>query len=244
MNLSALFEPALLLFTLPMLVATAFGALSLVGLLDLEALDLDVDLGADLEVDLDLGADLDGGADLGADATAGGGEADVDIGAGSGGLLALFGLGLIPLSLLLVIISFGFGWIGLLLVSLFGSPLAGVLGGSMTASLVLAVPALLGALGVASPLARLLQPLFQDYGRAPEARRLVGTTGTVSTGSISPTFGSVSVVVPGRGRIEISARATDDHASHLTYGDRIVIYDFDSDHNVYYVAPFDEDELL
>lgn len=245
MDLSVLFEPAQLIFTIPLLISFMFGGLALVGLFEFDGFDIDMD------TDMDAGADI--GADVGADMGADGGiatdadvdadvdmDADADTGSGGGGLFQLLGFGYVPLTLSLVLLCFSFGWTGLLLSSLFGSSVAGVVGGGVAASGVLAVPALLAAGIVTAPLSRLFAPLFQDYGKATKTYELVGKTAVLTTGSVSETFGSVSVRVPGRSPIEVSARVQEEaDAEAISYGDRVLIYDHDAEKNVYYVAPHD-----
>jgi hypothetical protein len=256
MDLSVLFEPAQLIFTIPLLISFMFGGLALVGLFEFDGFDLDMDTDVDTGADIgaDVGADMsaDVSPDMGADggvATDADLDADVDMGssetdAGSGGgLLQLLGFGYVPLTLSLVLLCFSFGWTGLLLSSLFGSSVAGVVGGGVAASGVLALPALVAAGIVTAPLSRLFAPLFQDYGKAPQTYELVGKTAVLTTGSVSDTFGSASVRVPGRSPIEVSARVQDAaDADAIGYGDRVLIYDHDAERNVYYVAPHDSDE--
>jgi hypothetical protein len=248
MDLSVLFEPARLIFTIPMLIAFAFGALALVGLFDVEALDLDLDgdadfdadIGADADFGADVGADADFDADLGADAGADAGmDADAEAGASGGGLLQAIGFGLVPFSLLVVLLCFSFGWTGLLLTSLFGESVAAVVGAGFATTGVLAVPAAVASMLVTAPAARLFAPLFRDYGKAVGARELVGKTAVLNTGSVSDSFGAATVRVKGRGRVEISARADSEDADALSYGDRVLIYDYDPERNVYFVAPED-----
>lgn len=232
MDWSLLFEASLLVFTIPMFVAVVVGALGLVGLFDVEALDLDLDLDADADVDVDVGADV--GADVDGDV-----DVDADADGGGSGWMQFLGFGAIPLSLFLVIVCFSFGWIGLLLVSLFGSTVAGVVGAGMATSLMLAAPALVGALALAAPTARLLAPLFRDYGRADRADTLVGSIAVLSTTRVTPSFGSATVTLPDRGPVEVSVRTTNASGDDLGYGDEVVIFDYDAEHNLYYVAPVD-----
>ena len=247
MNLSVLFEPAQLVFTIPLLISFMFGGLALIGLFEFDGFDVDMDTDADVDLAADMSADV--GADMDVDAgiaTEADADADVEMDgdAGSGGgLFQLLGFGYVPMTLSLVLLCFSFGWSGLLLSSLFGSSVAGMVGGGMAASGVLAVPALLAAGLVTAPLSRLLAPLFQDYGKATKTYELVGKTAVLTTGSVSTTFGSASVRVSGRSPIEVSARVQDsDDADTLTYGDRVLIYDHDAEKNVYYVAPHDPDQ--
>lgn len=224
MDVTALFEPALLIFTIPLLLACAFSGLALLGLFDLDGFDVDLDLGT--EVDLDTDMDLDADAD-----------------AGGGGVLQTLGLGMIPLSLFLILFCFSFGWVGLLLVSLLGSAVSSMVGTGLTTALVLALPAGAAAVLVTAPTARLLQPLFQDYGIAKGATELVGTVGVLSTQRVTSTFGSATVRMKGRGRVEVSVRADDNDDNDLDYGDRVLLYDYDPERNLYYVAPLNDNDL-
>jgi membrane protein implicated in regulation of membrane protease activity len=91
--IDALFESAVLVFTVPMLLAVLFWLLALIGLFDFEAFDFDLDTDLDVETDL------------------------------SGSVLHAFGLGLIPFSLMLTILLFVFGFTGLALHTLLGDTL-------------------------------------------------------------------------------------------------------------------------
>jgi hypothetical protein len=257
MDLSVLFEPAQLIFTIPLLISFMFGGLALIGLFEFDGFDIDMDtdvdvgpgVGADLGADADIGTNADTGADGGV-ATDADVDADVDMDADAeadagsgGGLLQLLGFGYVPFTLSLVLLCFSFGWTGLLLSSLFGASVAGVVGGGVAASVVLALPAFLAAGIVTAPLSRFLAPLFQDYGKATKTYELVGKTGVLTTGSVSETFGSASVRVPGRSPIEVSARVQDSaDAEAIRYGDPVLIYDHDAEKNVYYVTPHDPDD--
>jgi len=221
MNVTALFEPALLIFTIPLLLAFAFSGFTLLGFFDVDGLDVDLDTDLDTDMDVDTDADV-----------------------GGSGVLQGLGLGMIPLSLFLVLFCFSFGWIGLLLVSLFGSSVSGMVGTGLAASLTLAVPAGAVAVLVTAPTARLLQPLFQDYGIATGANELVGTVGVLSTQRVTPTFGSATVRMKGRGRVEVSVRiAENDDGLDLNYGDRVLLYDYESERNFYYVASLNDNDL-
>jgi len=235
-DLSVLFEPSRLIFTIPMLVAFLFGGLALVGLFDFEGLDLDVDTDADVSADVDVDFDADVASGVAAESDV---EAEVGV-EGGGGFLQLLGLGLVPLTLTIVLLGFSFGWTGLLLTSLFGEAVSEVVGGGFSTTSVLAIPAAVAAIGVTAPLSRFFAPLFRDYGKAPRHHELIGKTAVLTTGSVDDTFGSASITMPGRGRIEISARTDpvdDAESAAMGYGDRVLIYDYDAARNVYLVAP-------
>ena len=211
--LQTLFEPALLPFTIPLLLALALWGLAVAGLFDFEAFDFDLDLAG--EADLDLEADTAGG-----------------------GLLQLLGLGTVPLSLVLTLVLFGFGLSGLGIHLLFDAELT-ALGWSAGAANLLAVPgALVLGVGFAAGLSRLLGPVFQTEGRAHGARDMVGQLAVVKTGSISPTFGSVTVKVDGE-PIELSAR-TETEANGLHYGDQVLVIEYDAERGTYLVEPVED----
>jgi hypothetical protein len=257
MDLSVLFEPARLIFTIPLLISFLLGALALVGMFDFDGADLDLDtdldtdadLGADLDVDAGFDADVDADVDADLDADL---DADADIDADSdassgGGLLQLLGFGYVPLTLSIVLLCFSFGWTGLLLSTFFGDPVAGVVGGGFATTGVLALPAFVAAAAITAPLSRLFAPLFRDYGKATKTRELVGKTAVLTTGSVTSSFGSASVRVPGRGPVEVSVRTdpTDgDMSDQINYGDRVLIYDHDPERNIYFVAPHTPDDTL
>lgn len=225
---SALFESHRLVFTVPLLFSLALGSLSIFGLFDLEALDLDLGVGADADLDLDVGADVEA-------------DVDPDVEAG-GGVLEALGLGMIPFSLLLILLSFSFGWLGLALEFVLAAPVSAWVGGGWGLSLVLTPPALAGALVVTAPLARLLHPLFKDYGRARSEHDLVGRPATLTSGSVSPTFGEASVRLDRGIPVDVSVRTPD--ADHdLEHGDTVLLFDYDPDARVYFVAPYSDDHV-
>jgi len=225
---STLFESHRLVFTVPLFFSLALGSLSIFGLFDLEALDLDLGMGADADLDLDAGADVD--ADL-----------DPDVEAG-GGVLEALGLGMIPFSLLLILLCFSFGWLGLALEFLLAGWLPAGGGGGWGLSLVLTLPALAGAVVVTAPLARLLHPLFKDYGRARSEHDLVGRPATLTSGTVSPTFGEATVPSDHGVPVDISVRTPE--ADHdLDRGDTVLIFDYDPDARVYFVAPYSDEHV-
>lgn len=221
-----LFDPHRLLFTVPIFFSICLGSLSVIGLLDLEALDLDLDVDTDADLDADLDADVDADAET-----------------GGGGLFSLLGLGMIPFSLLLIILCFSFGWFGLLFESLFGDLLATwLVGPGWGQSLLFSLPAFAAGLLVTVPTARLLHPFFKDHGEARSARSLVGKQATLQTGSVSSTFGKAIVNASGES-FNISVRTQNDE-NDLGRGDSVLIFDYDAESSIYYVSPLSEDDVL
>ena len=226
--LTALFEGPLLLFTIPMLVAVLFWLTAMLGLLDFESLDIDLDLDADVDADIDVDVDVD--ADV---------DADVDGATGGGGFLHLLGLGMIPFSLIFTMVLFFFGWTGIALHSFFSTALgwSGLQLNLLFAPVSLAV-AMTGVAGAA----RLLRPLFREYGKPPTARDLIGKVASLNSSTASATFGSAIVKVEGD-PIEIAARC-DPEDGEPRYGDRVLIIDYDAQKNIYQIAPYDEDDSM
>ncbi len=206
--INTLFEPALLVFTVPVLLALLFWLLALVGMFDFEAFDFDLDFDADVDVDADLDADMTGGA----------------------GMLQLLGLGMIPFSLMFTLLLFFFGTSGIALHTLTGG------------SNWLFIPlALVVALTISAGAARLLHPLFKDYGKATSANELVGKVAVLKSNTVSPSFGVAVVKINGV-PIDITVRS-DTEDNDLAYGSQVLIYDYDADRRLYFVAAHDENAL-
>lgn len=143
-------------------------------------------------------------------------------------VLAWLGAGAVPGFLVATLFLFAFGWSGLLL----ARPLAGAFGLEGWAATGAAVPlALLGGAGVTRLLGRPLGSLFRTEEAATRSS-LVGRVGVVSSGEVTPAFGTVTVRTPS-GPVEISARAD----APLPYGSKVLIFQHDATHDVYAVAP-------
>ena len=210
-----LFEPALLPFTIPLLFALVLWGLAALGLFDFDGFDADVDLDADADLDVE--------------------------GAGSG-LLQLLGVGAVPLSLVLTLLLFLFGFFGIALHGLLGDALAARSWSRWGMDVLFGPVALVGAVAGTALLARPLGGLFQDHGRAHGASSLVGKIAVLKSGTVSPAFGTAVVRVDGD-LVEVSARS-EGTENGLGYGDRVVIFDYDAEKNLYYVAPFEDDALF
>lgn len=86
---------------------------------------------------------------------------------------------------------------------------------------------------------RPLYPLFRDYGKANTAASLVGSVGSVSTGSLSPQFGQVLVRLPDGESVELSVRLAPG-AAPLPYGTKVLLVDFDPTTNLYTAEMYSE----
>ena len=148
--------------------------------------------------------------------------------------LHLLGFGLVPLSLVITWILFGFGLSGLILHAALGAYLP-----SDWLPNALFIPlALVIGLVTSSVLSRLLSPLFKDYGAATTERDLIGKIATVKSNQASATFGAASLRLENGNEIEIAIR-TENPDIALSYGDRVLLTSKLPDKEVFEVIPFD-----
>ena len=225
----------------------AYWILSLVSGMDLEHVDgvdaldaldaLDAADGLDgLHLDVIDHADalegLDGGLD-GLDAADGFDAHDGLDGDHGHGLLAWLGFHDVPKTFSVTLIVF-FGW----LVSFFGA--AWLVDAGKWAALGLGTVLVLGfaSLTVAIGMTAVaLVPLrrFAVLQLSPERVDLLGETCIVKTTRVDNTFGQAET---GSGRL-VQVRARDGHA--YRYGEPAIIFDYDRDREVFYIAPLDAD---
>lgn len=161
-------------------------------------------------------------------------HADTDLG---GIDFHFLGVGKIPLLLVITLVLFTFGVMGLgldaLISHLFSdfSPIA--------LSLIIALIVLLPALFVSAFISRKLQPLFRDYGKAQSANELVGQVAITDSNQVSESFGSAHIHVKGGHEIQISVR-TFTQKPLIGVGRKVLIVEFNSDKNIYYVEEIDK----
>lgn len=223
-------------FTVLLAAVLLYWILVALGLLDMDWLDLD------FEVDGIDGLDAVDGAGEGLDVDA---DADVDAEGSSGGPLAVllrtFGLTGVPLtvSLSLVVLA---AWVVTYLTS---RTLAATPGADLAVALGLGVLAaaffvglLFAAVGV-----KPLKPVFATH-QAASVRSFVGQPCTVTTLTVSDRFGQAEVDDGGAGLlVQIRSRRDDDQAQ-LVKGARALIFDYDSEEEVFLVTPMTDDPLL
>ncbi len=147
--------------------------------------------------------------------------------------LSWLGLGTVPAFLLVTLFLFAFGWSGIGLHGLLGG-LFGLDGWAATGA---TLPvALLAGLGTTGVLSRPLGRLFKTE-EAAKRKTLVGRTATVSSGTLTDTFGSVTLRTAS-GPVEVSARV--EPGVSLAYGQKVLVYEHDEALNLYFVAPYAE----
>jgi hypothetical protein len=173
--------------------------------------DLDFDADVDLDADADLDADGDGDAE------------------GDAGVLAVLGVGRVPLMVVLTTLFTSFGVVGLslnrLLTCLLPQTLASLAALALSAFISVRLTG-----RVARLIARLL-PSVESYASQPEA--LIGCSGHASL-PIDTKFGRASVLDDGGTRHELRCRTT---SAPITGGTELVVTDYDASSRLYTVEP-------
>ena len=199
---------------------------------------LDIDLfGGDIDVDVSgaakgIGDVLTGGAKGGAEAfhadaggdAAGGGDADGDF--DGGGLWHLLGLGDVPVTISVSLITV-LAWCGSLLAMHYVLGVTGWLG------LVVLVVAVMIALPIAALLIRPIAPVFAVKEGKSNAD-YVGHACTITTGRVDDSFGQATIEDGGT-VLNISVRC--DQPGKLARGDKALIIEFDRERQAYVVEP-------
>ena len=189
------------------------------GVLDLDVLDfdLDVDAGADGAFDGADGGDLD---------------ADAEHPGGISGLIHALGLAGVPLTIsgsLLALVA----WV---VSNLLMRGVAVVLpnaGGSLVVGLLVAAVAFFTGAAVASRAVKPLRPVFATQHAALRSH-FVGKVCTVTTLKVTERFGQAEIEDGGAGQL-VQVRCLD--ANDLSRGDKALIFDYDEKDEVYHVAP-------
>jgi hypothetical protein len=207
----------------------------------LGALDIDLLGGGDVDADVSgaakgVGEMLTGGAKAGGEAfhVHAGGDADLDAGGGDGeldgdggGLWHGLGLGDVPVTISVSLISL-VAWVS----SLLAMRYLIATGSGWIAALVL-VAAIVIALPIAALLVRPLAPVFAIREGKTNAD-YIGHACTITTGRVDDQFGQATIEDGGTVLI-IAVRC--DRPDALARGDRALIIEFDRDRQAYVVEP-------
>ncbi|MDX2062828.1 MAG: hypothetical protein SFY70_07190 [Bacteroidia bacterium] len=199
MDFSELFTGGLLVFTVPLLLALLVWLFALVGFFEFSLLDLDLDH------DVDTGG-LPGWMDV----------------------FQALGLGMVPLSLLITVLFFGFGLSGIAATALLGVSLG------IAIALALVVGLVLTAGG-----ARVLRPLFTEYGKAQNAHSLVGQVARLTSTQLTPTFGTATLALRSGEVLQLSVRSESGPVDGLRPGHQLLLLEYREAQNVYLVEPFE-----
>ena len=94
------------------------------------------------------------------------------------------------------------------------------------------------ALVITSFLKKPLKYLFTDYGLVHKSETLVGKIATVSSGQVTEQFGQADVILENGTNITIAVRRAEP-SDVFNYGEKILLTYFDADKNVYWCEKFD-----
>jgi hypothetical protein len=211
------------LFTAMMIVMVLYWMLVILGALDLDIFELDLDFDIDMDGDVDFEVDVD--ADVDGEVIGGPGLVVT--------LLGALGLGTVPVT---IIASF---WVLLSWMLSFSSVyyLAPMLGGL---SAIVAIALAVGSFVAAIPLNIVIMQPFIQLFRAPEQTRggqaLIGKMCVVTTGTVSETFGQAKAKDGGAGLV-LSVRC--DGGNRLKRGSKALVIDYDEERHAYIVEPYD-----
>lgn len=186
-------------------------------------------LAADGHHDTDAAPDVDGDHDGHHDA-----DHDQDVEGDHGGLLALLGVGKVPLSIVLQTLFMMFGLVGVSATTL----IAWMTGHLATSYLALSAPiALLGGLVLSMVTVRTVARVVPSVsGQAHTRRELVGQSGVVISSKVSAEFGEVRLQDP-TGRTLRLICYTGAEEPLIPEGTEVVITDWDREHDRLYVTP-------
>ncbi len=154
------------------------------------------------------------------------------------GLGEVIGFGMVPTSVLITLIMFAQGVTGialnewlLALLAPEGLAVYLLLGANFLISLV-------GGFAFAAVVSRPLRYVFKDYGTAIKADSLIGKIAQVSSGKVNAESGQATLKLEDGNLIEIAVR-TSESQHLLEYGQKLLIFEFDKERNVYLVERYD-----
>jgi hypothetical protein len=152
------------------------------------------------------------------------------------GIGEILGFGMVPTSVMLTLIMFVQGVVGislnewsLALLTLEGFARYALLGGNFVISLFI-------GLAAAAVISRPLRYVFKDYGTATKADAVIGKVAQVSSGKVNATYGQATLKLDDGNTIEIAVRTAE---NQLEYGQKLLILDFDKEKNVYLVEGYE-----
>jgi Protein of unknown function (DUF1449) len=154
------------------------------------------------------------------------------------GLGEVMGFGMIPTSILITLIMFAQGVAGIGL----NEWLLGIFAPEgFTVYLLLGVNFLISlfiGFTVAAVVSRPLRYVFKDYGTATKADSVVGKIAQVSSGKVNAESGQATLKLEDGNMIEVAVR-TSESQDFLTYGQKLLILEFDKERNVYLVEKYE-----
>lgn len=210
-------------FSAILLVAGAYWLLVILGAVDLDLLNLEVDAQIDLEVDFELEADVDA-------------DAGVEVG-GAGVWAALagaLGLGTVPVTVVLSFWALS-AWLLSFAAVFYLEPLLG--GVSAPAALVFG----LGSFALAAaPTMLIMRPFIHFFREREEplgGEALIGSVCQIQTSRVDLNFGQAKLADGGAGLL-LAVRCADPN-NGLGLGSRALIIDYELGKNTYLIEPYD-----
>lgn len=146
--------------------------------------------------------------------------------------LQLWDMGKIPLMLIITLLLFTFGAIGLGLMWVLALMITALGGWALAA--VAAVLAVVPTVLLSAFISRKLQPLFRDYGKALKSHELIGQFAITDSSQVSPQFGSAYWTDQLGNHIQISVRTFPDKPPIPT-GKKVILISYDTEKNLFFV---------
>lgn len=159
--------------------------------------------------------------------------------AGSWGSFAKsLGFGGVPASVLLTLLLFFQGTIGISLNEALLPEKKEGLGYYLTATFNFGVSFGLGTF-FTKIFKKPLQFLFKDYGKAENNANLVGKIAKVSTRQVNNLVGEADVILPDGNSVRIAAR-TYSQNKIVEFGEKLLLVEFDAEKNIYWCEKYEE----
>lgn len=201
----------------------AYWLFVIVGALDIELLDFDVETDFDIDLDADFDADID--ADAAGDGSDSGANPLVKV-------AVALGLGKVPITILISFFVFS-GWF----VSYFGDIyLTPILGGGAVGAVLLGLAFVL-AIPMMGAMAHPLKGVFETSTRSA-GHSVIGQVCTISTGSVDMNFGQARLDDGGAGLLLNVRCPTGDNT--LRKNSQALIIGHDAEHDVYFVESYEQ----
>ncbi len=204
-------QPANLIYTILLGLAILYGLTVLIGVMDMEAFDIDIDVDTDIDIDADVDADVNGGGFF------------IEI-------LSFFNLGRIPFMIIYSLTT--------LLMWMMGVISNYYLGGNVSYSLILFVPITIVSLIITKIVTTPLIPAFKSMKEGVEPTEYIGLKGELLL-PISPNEKSqIEVVIEGDVH-RISVSLTEGDAMLLPKGTVVYITGISEDKSFYWISKDD-----
>ncbi len=221
----------MVVFTFMLAIIIVYWLLAMLGAVDIDMFDADVDLDVDIDVDVDVDFDADVGADGGADV---GATVDPDFDPeslrGITGFMLKWGLTGVPVTVVVSILVASAWLISYIFASLL-MPLVPLALLQWLVGFALLVVSFALAIPVTAQFNKPLKSAFVSYTARNKAS-FIGCECMVKTGSVNETFGQAEYDDGGAGMLfDVRANASDD----INKGDLVILKSYDEEEGSYWV---------